>query len=221
MTTTPLLLDRLETLRSEQQFLLQHIDKLSKSSEINYVYNDRNNDKRARDIKSVKSITYTLDLARSGLILIERILKEMKGIIEKKIENNNSIYTIQLDLLKAELNCIKKLFVYNQIEIFTDVGWEWDIGCSNYKWYYDLTTHINNIDYTNNGPQKIDIITANIAKSYIDIDSILLNVNINNSAILDVEESNRVEVVDQVLYERLNKITTEIDVIIKCILEKV
>ena len=221
MTTTPLLLDRLEKLRSEQRFLLQHIERLNKSTKKEYTYLDNQNVTRMRDINTVKMITYTLDLARSGLILIERILKEMRGIIVNKIGNNNAIYTIQLDLLKAELNCIQKLFVYDNIEIFTSDGWEWDIGCSSYKWYYDLTTHVNNIDYTNNGPKKIDIITANIAKSYIDIDSILLNVNINNSAILDVEESNRIEIIDQVLYDRLKEITTEIDATIRCILEKV
>ena len=90
-----------------------------------------------------------------------------------------------------------------------------------YKWSQDLNTHINNIDYTNNGPQKIDIITANIARSYINIDSTLLNVNINSSAILDNLELNRSEIKVNGLYDRLRVITTEINDIISCILEKV
>ena len=172
-------------------------------------------------MKFGKSIVYVLELARSGLLIVERILKEMRSILVNKAEYDNPIYTIQLDLLKGELNCINKLFVYDSIEIFNPDGFEWTIGCSNYKWYQDLNAHINNIDYTNNGPKKIDIITANIARSYINIDSIMLNVNINSSAILDNAEINRSEIKANGLYDRLRLITTEINDIIACILEKV
>ena len=215
------LLDRLEQLQREQRNLKRRIKRLESGTEIRYTYLDSDRVKRERDFKFARTINYTLDLARSGLILVERILKEMRGIIESKIEYNNSIYTTQLDILKAELSCIERLFVYDKTEIFNSGGWEWDIGNSNYKWSWDLAGHITKINYTNNGPTRIDTITANIARSYIEIDSILLNVNINNSAILDVEEGNRREVVDQVLYDRLRVITTEIDYVIRCILETV
>ena len=49
----------------------------------------------------------------------------------------------------------------------------------------------------------------------------MLNLNINRSSILDIEETNRTEVVDKTLYDKLNKITREIDEIINCILQKV
>lgn len=216
-----LLLDRLKELQTEKNRLMRRLKRIEESGEISYTYLDDKRVKRERDEKYVKSLTYTLELARSGLLIVDRILKEMRAILVNKIELNNPIYDIQLNLLKGELNCINKLFVYDSIEIFNPDGFEWDIGCSNYKWKLDLTTHINNIDYTNNGPTKIDIITSNIARTYIDIDSILLNVNINNSAILDNKETNRKEVNTTLLYDRLRVITTEINDIISCILEKV
>ena len=216
-----LLLDRLKELQTEKNRLMRRLKRIDESGEISYTYLDDKRVKRERDEKYVKSLTYTLELARSGLLIVDRILKEMRAILVNKIELNNPIYDIQLNLLKGELNCINKLFVYDSIEIFNPGGFEWDIGCSNYKWKLDLTTHINNIDYTNNGPTKIDIITSNIARTYIDIDSILLNVNINNSAILDNKETNRKEVNTTLLYDRLRVITTEINDIISCILEKV
>lgn len=216
-----ILLDRLAVLQREQRNLKRRIERLEQGTEIRYTYLDDDHVKRERDLRQVRMINYTLDLARSGLILVERILKEMRGIIENKIEYNNPIYTTQLDILKGELSCIEKLFVYDKTEIFNPDGWEWDIGCSNYKWNWDLAGHVARINYTNNGPTRIDTITANIARSYIDIDSILLNVNINNSAILDVQEGNRREVVDQILYDRLRLITTEINDVINCILQKV
>ena len=216
-----LLLDRLKELQTEKNRLMRRLKRIEESGEISYTYLDDKRVKRERDEKYVKSLTYTLELARSGLLIVDRILKEMRAILVNKIELNNPIYDIQLNLLKGELNCINKLFVYDSIEIFNPGGFEWDIGCSNYKWKLDLTTHINNIDYTNNGPTKIDIITSNIARTYIDIDSILLNVNINNSAILDNKEINRKEVNTNGLYDKLRVITTEINDIISCILEKV
>ncbi len=219
--SSTLLLDRLKSLQAEKTRLMRQLNNIEERGNISYSYLDNERVKRERDIKSVKSVTYTLELARSGLLIVERILKEMRTILVNKAEFNNPIYTIQLDLLKGELNCINKLFVYDSIEIFNPDGFEWDIGCSKYKWYTDLNAHISNIDYTNNGPKKIDIITANIARSYIDIDSILLNVNINNSAILDNTEINRSEIKTKELYDRLRLITTEINDIIACILEKV
>ena len=120
-----------------------------------------------------------------------------------------------------QFNNLQNLFVYDKIDIYNNSGWEWEIGNTTYNWGYDLSSSINSIDYTSNGPGKIDKITANIAQSYIEIDAILLNININNSALLDVDETNRIEVVDKRLYEELTAITTEINIIINHILETV
>ena len=217
---TTILLDRLGQLQSRQRVLKKRIEDLEKGLGI-YTYLAPGSATRARELNEAKGVNYTLELARSGLLIVERILKEMKRLIEAKISTNNNVYVTSLDLLKGELSCIAKLFVYDKIDIYNNSGWEWEIGNTTYNWGYDLSSSINSIDYTSNGPGKIDKITANIAQSYIEIDAILLNVNINNSALLDVDETNRIEVVDKRLYEELTAITTEINTIINHILETV
>ena len=103
---------------------------------------------------------------------------------------------------------------------FNSSGWEWEIGNTTYDWDYDLDSTISGLDFTANGIGKIDKVTANIARSYYEIDAILLNVNINNSALLDVDETNRTEVVDIEIHTKLNNLTREINDIIKCLLEE-
>ena len=215
------LLDRLKKLQDEKRALLKYIENLENGSEERFTYipgYDRGNTKR--DLKQIDAIKYTMDLARSGLSIVEKVLKEMRRIIEYKIDLNNPIYNTQLDLLKGELSCISRLFVYDKVEVFNSGGWEWDVGNTTYNWDYNLDSSISSIDYTANGIGKIDKITANIARSYFEIDAILLNVNINSSAILDIDETNRTEVVDTNIHLRLKALTREINDIIKCLLEE-
>ena len=54
--------------------------------------------KRERDVKYIKSLTYILELA-SGLLIVERILKEMRAILVNKAEYNNQYIQFK-DLLK-------------------------------------------------------------------------------------------------------------------------
>ena len=150
-----------------------------------YTYrNGYNRSKTERELKQVDAVKYTLDLARSGLSIVERILKEMRRIIEYKVQLNNPIYTTQLNLLKGELSCLARLFVYDKVEIFNSSGWEWEIGNTTYDWDYDLDSTISGLDFTANGIGKIDKVTANIARSYYEIDAILLRHRMRNLQLL-------------------------------------